>query len=75
MVHCMRKEGEESARERPYERVYSNGAVRVEAVAVDEVAETLPERHHASEADQCNREHLWHPVDVWVTCPGEPVRC
>jgi hypothetical protein len=44
----MREEGKESARERPYKRIHSNGAVRVEAVAIDEVAETLPERHHAS---------------------------
>lgn len=48
----MREEREEGACKRPNESVHSNGAVGIKPVAVDQVAQALPERHHAAEADE-----------------------
>ena len=68
----MRKQWEERACERANEGIDRDGTVGIEAIAVDEVAHTLPERHHAAKTEESNREHLWHPGDVGTASPGEP---
>ena len=72
VVHGMRKQWEERACERANEGIDRDGTVGIEAIAVDEVAHTLPERHHAAKTEESNREHLWHPGDVGTASPGEP---
>jgi len=67
-----RKEG---ACEGPDERVDGDGAVRVESVAVDQIAQTLPEGDHATETDERNGENLRYPCDVWITRPRKPEWC
>lgn len=71
----MREQRKEGASERPYEGIDSNGTVRVEAVAIDEIAETLPERYHASQTDEGDREDLRYPINVRVACPRKPDHC
>ena len=68
----MREQWKESPRERTDERIDCDGAVGVEAVAVDEVAHTLPEGYHAAKTEESDRKHLWYPSDVWVASPGKP---
>ena len=71
-VHCMCKQWKESARERADEGIDRDGAVGIEAIAVDEVAHSLPERHHATKSEKGDGEHLRYPRDVWIASPGEP---
>lgn len=47
-IHGVREQWEESAEEAADESIYRDGGVRVEAVAVNEVAHALPEGHHAA---------------------------
>lgn len=57
----MRKKREEGAKEAAYERVDGNRGIGVEAVAVDQVRHSLPEGHHAADADEGGREDGGHP--------------
>lgn len=68
----MREQRKESSGERSDEGVDGDGTVRVEAVAVNEVAQTLPEWDHATKAYECNGQYLRYPCDVRIARPREP---
>lgn len=68
----MREQRKERSKQRPNESVDSDGAVGVEAIAVNQIAQSLPERHHAAESNESCRKDLWYPANVRVAGPSEP---
>lgn len=75
LVHRVCKQWKEGASKRPNEGVHCDSAVRVKPIAIDEIAQALPERYHTSQPDERNGENLWYPGDIWIACPRKPGHC
>ena len=52
MVHGMREKWEECSKQRPDEGVHRDGAVGIEAIAVDQIAHALPKRYHTTKTNE-----------------------
>lgn len=72
MIHGVREQRKECAKERPHEGIDRNRAVGVETITVDEIAHTLPEWYHTPQSDQRCGKNLWDPGAVGVARPCEP---
>lgn len=68
----MREQREKGAEKTSNKRVHGNCGVRIETIAVNEIAHALPERHHATKTYERGCEDLRPRGDVWVGGPSEP---
>jgi hypothetical protein len=68
----MCKQRKERSSKRPNESINRNSAVGVEAIAVDKIAHTLPERYHTTEPEERDRKDLRYPANVRIAGPREP---
>lgn len=53
MIHRRRKERKDCTANGSQESIDRDGAIRIEAIAIDNVIHALPEGHEASRADEC----------------------
>ena len=70
MVHCGTEQRKASPGYGSKEGIDGNGAVRIKAVAVDDIVNPLPEGHQTAHPKQSSSEHLGDPGNVRIGSPS-----